>query len=148
METEIALSEHEEKEFVEFLHAKIIQYNNDRSHHHREARKTGAVVPLNLILKDRSGNPIGGLSGNTYWGWLEIVYLVIPEELRGKGIGATLLKTAEAEAAKRGCTSCFLTTFDFQGRGFYESHGYVVAGRLEDYPPGSVYYWMRKDIPV
>jgi hypothetical protein len=39
-----------------------------------------------------------------------------------------------------------LTTFEFQARTFYEIHGYTIAGRMEDYPPGSSYYWMRKEL--
>jgi len=49
-------------------------------------------------------------------------------------------------AIGRGAQHSFLTTFAFQARGFYEKHGYTVAGTLEDYPPGSAYFWMRKDL--
>ena len=143
---ETNISEKEEKAFEAFLHNKIKDYNNDYSPYHREARKPGALTPLHIILKDGSGNVIGGLSASTYWGWLDIDDFYIPEQYRGRGIGASLLHTAETIAAKRGCTRCFLSTFEFQARVFYEKQGYSVAGMLEDYPPGSAYYWMRKDL--
>ena len=146
MTIETVISENEDKEFQDFLNTKIKEYNNSQSAYHREIRKSGAILPLNLILKDEIGHFIGGLSASTYWEWLEITNLYIPEEFRGRGIGTSLLQTAETIAIQRGCKRCFLTTFEFQARIFYEKHGYIVAGKLEDYPPGSVYYWMRKKL--
>jgi GNAT superfamily N-acetyltransferase len=146
MVPETTISEKEESEFEEFLHNKIKDYNNEHSPYHREARKPGSATPLHIILKDDSGVFIGGLSGSTYWGWLDIDDLYLPEELRGQGIGASLLQRAESIAVERGCTRCYMSTFEFQGRAFYEKQGYYVTGKLEDYPPGSAYYWMRKDL--
>ncbi len=140
------ISEREEKAFEEFLHDKIIEFNNHTSPFHREARKPGSFTPLNIILEDESGNYIGGLAASTYWDWLDIDDFYVPKDLRGQGIGASLLETAEKIAVERGCTRCFLTTFGFQARSFYEKHRYYIAGKLEDYPPGSAYYWMRKDL--
>ena len=145
MQLETVISEKEEEEFADFLQDQIREFNNRESPFHREARKPGAVVPLFLMLKDDDGLLIGGLSATTYWNWLEIEHFYIPAKLRGSGLGSSLLKTAEAIAIQRGCTSSFLTTFAFQARAFYEKQGYYVVGTLEDYPPGSAYYWMRKD---
>jgi GNAT superfamily N-acetyltransferase len=146
MTPEITISEIEDKEFAEFLHAQIRDFNNRMSSHHQEARQPGAVMPLNVILKDETGRMIGGLSGSTYWDWLEIDDFFLPEDLRGQGIGTSILQTAEAFALSRGVKRCFLSTFEFQARAFYEKHGYTVVGKLEDYPPGSAFYWMRKDL--
>ena len=60
MTPETTISEKAEKEFEKFLHEKIKEYNNLNSPHHREARKPGAAIPLNIIMKDNSGNFIGG----------------------------------------------------------------------------------------
>jgi len=76
-------------------------------------------VPLNIMLKSESGEHIGGLAASTYWGWLDIDNFYLPEVLRGEGLGATLLQQAEAIAVGRGCTRCFLATFEFQARTFY-----------------------------
>ena len=146
MDPEMFLSETTDIELQEFLHMKIREFNNDQSPYHRDVRKPGAITPLNLILKDKSGNFIGGLSANTYWDWIEIDDFFVSEEWRGQGIGASVLRTAEGIALKRGCKSCFLTTFEFQARAFYEKQGYQVVGKLEGYPPGSTYYWMRKNL--
>jgi GNAT superfamily N-acetyltransferase len=98
------------------------------------------------MIKDGAGPVVGGLSGRTYWDWLEIDDLFVPENLRGQGLGSSLLQTAETMAIGRGARHCFLSTFAFQARSFYEKHGYSVPGRLEGYPPGTTYYWMRKEL--
>ena len=98
------------------------------------------------MIQDGTGQTVGGLSGRTYWDWLEVNDLFVPKHLRGQGIGTSLLQTAETVANTRGARHSFLSTFEFQARTFYERHGYYVAGKLEGYPPGMTYYWMRKDL--
>ena len=143
---ETLVLEKEDENVEGFLKKRIRDYNNQISSYHREARDPGSSTPLNIILKDNSRNIVGGLSASTYWNWLDIDHLYIPEDFRKKGIGKSLLKIAEIIAVKRGCTRCFLSTFEFQARVFYEKLGYHVTGELKDYPPGSVYYWMRKEL--
>jgi GNAT superfamily N-acetyltransferase len=146
MALDTIVSEANEKEFAEFLHAQIREYNNRQSPHHRQARQPGAVRPLHVMLKNETGQVIGGLSAHTYWNWLEIDDFFVPDDLRGKGIGTSLLQTAETRAVSRGVKHCFLSTFEFQARAFYERRGYSVVGKLEGYPPGSTFFWMRKDL--
>lgn len=146
MQLETIVSEKEEQEFSEFLRNRIREFNNLQSPFHKEARKPGAILPLFLILKDKDGGMVGGLSASTYWNWMEIEHFYLLDELRGMGIGASLLRTAETIAKKSGCLRCFLTTFDFQARVFYEKQGFYVVGKLVDYPPGSSFYWMRKNL--
>jgi len=146
MALEITISEEDEKEFAGLLQARIREFNNHHSPHHLAARQPGAVRPLHVMVKDEAGQVVGGLSAHTYWDWLEVDDLFVPETWRGQGIGSSLLQTAEAMAVERGARHSFLTTFAFQARGFYERHGYTVAGTLEGYPPRSAYFWMRKDL--
>jgi GNAT superfamily N-acetyltransferase len=148
MTLDVTVSEADEKEFAEFLHAQIREYNNRQSHHHRQARQPGAVKPLHVMLKNKAGRVIGGLAAHTYWDWLEIDDFFVPDDLRGKGIGTTLLQTAETIAVRRGVSKCFLSTFEFQAQAFYEKRGYSVVGKLEGYPPGSTFFWMRKDLAL
>lgn len=146
MTVEVTISEAHEEEFSEFLHTQIREYNNRHSSHHRAVRQPGAVKPLRLMIKEGTGQVVGGLSARTYWDWLEIDDFFLPDSLRGQGIGTSLLQTAEAVAASRGAKHSFLSTFEFQARTFYEKHGYSVTGKLEQYPPGATYYWMRKEL--
>ena len=146
MRFEITILEKAQEEFEAFLTRKIKEFNNEHSPFHLEARNPGSLKPINLILSDESGETIGGLAASTYWDWLDVDNFYIPEELRGQGIGVRLLKQAEEIAVDRGCKRAFLTTFEFQARVFYEKQGYYVTGKLEDYPPKSTYYWMRKEL--
>lgn len=146
LQFEMVVVEAEDREFVEFLHGKIREFNDEQSLHHRAVRQPGAIQPLNLLLNDHLGATVGGLAARTYWDWLEIEYLYVPAAARRHGVGARLLQQAESIALTRGCAHVQLTTFEFQARRFYEQQGYRVVGALEGYPPGSTYYWMRKDL--
>lgn len=108
--------------------------------------KTGRTDqrPLILALDDSDGRVIGGLWGRTAYDWLFVELLVVPETLRGRGVGTDLLTRAEREAIARGCHSAWLDTFEFQARGFYERLGYTCFGQLADYPVGSTRYFMKK----
>jgi GNAT superfamily N-acetyltransferase len=89
-------------------------------------------APLAVTLDDGdSGQLIGGLWGRTVYEWLFVEFLFVPEHLRGRGIGTTLLRTAEQEALARECIGVCLDTFDFNAPGFYRKHGYEVIAALE-----------------
>jgi GNAT superfamily N-acetyltransferase len=102
--------------------------------------------PLALVIRNDDGEVTGGLWGRTGYGWLFVELLVVPESLRGQGIGAELLRRAEAEAVSRGCRSAWLDTFEFQARGFYERLGYRCFGELANYPVGFARYFMTRDL--
>ena len=146
MSFDLAVSEADDPEFVEFLHLQIRAFNTEHSPHHRAIRPPGAIKPLHVMLTDESGQTVGGLSGRIYWDWLEVENLYVPADARGQGIGTAVLQMAEATAFSRGARHVFLTTYEFQARMFYEKQGYYVVGTLEGYPPGSAYYWLRKDL--
>jgi len=142
---QIELTDQPCKEETKQIHEEIKSFNTEISIHHREARKPGSATPLNLFVRDAEGALIGGLTATTYWGWLDIDDLWLDEGLRKQGIGSELMQMAEAEGVRRGCTQAQLSTFSFQAREFYEKLGYRVIGALHDYPPGSSFYWLRKD---
>jgi hypothetical protein len=58
---------------------------------------------------------MGGLIGHSSCDWLFISVLIIPEALRGKGVGRKLMEQAEQIARTRKLTGIWLDTFDFQG---------------------------------
>jgi GNAT superfamily N-acetyltransferase len=131
--------------FREAVDRQIKAFNDAVSEPHRLVRKSG-VRPLDIVVRDEQDRPLGGLVGNTYWDWLEIDDLWLPEALRGRGLGRELMAAAEAEAVVRGCSRAWVRTFSFQAREFYERLGYWVVGQLEDYPPGQTFYWLRKEL--
>ncbi len=100
--------------------------------------------PLNLALRDSNDEMIGGLYGMIMWSWLLIDGLWVAESHRGKGLGSQLLSEAEDFAIQNGCCGAWLGTFDFQGRDFYERHGYSVFAELEGFPPGHKHLHLRK----
>lgn len=131
----------------QWLHEQIKTFNNQHSPHH-QAIRTADVESLAIILNDADGAIIGGLSADFYWGWLEINNLWLSTGWRRRGLGRLLVSLAEAEAQRRGCRRAWLRTFSFQAPDFYQRLGYRIVGQLEDYPPGSTFYWLRKDFPV
>jgi len=90
------------------------------------------VSGLNKTIKDKQGNIIGGLKCYLYgWKCLYIELFWVKEEYRKKGCGSQLLREVERAAKEQGCYLAHVDTFDFQGKGFYEKHGYEVFGVLE-----------------
>jgi GNAT superfamily N-acetyltransferase len=87
--------------------------------------------PLGVFVRDRDGDIVAGLAGETYAGWLFVRYLWVSEGLRGQGVGRELIETAESRALERGCHSAWLDTFSFQAPGFYRTLGYEVFGELD-----------------
>lgn len=100
--------------------------------------------PLALLLRDPSGTTLGGLWGRSMYGWMFIELLVVPEALRGRGLGAELMRRAEAVARERGCAGIWLDTFSFQARPFYERLGYTLFGEIAGHPPGGARYFLHK----
>jgi len=95
-----------------------------------------------LLLRDDAGVLAAGLSGVLSWGWLFVDAVWVSDEMRGGGIGRTLMAEAEDYARARDCHAAWLDTF--QACGFYEKLGYERFGVLEDYPPGQSRYFLRK----
>jgi GNAT superfamily N-acetyltransferase len=92
------------------------------------------------------GGVIGGLWGHTSFGWLYTQLLVVPEALRGQGVGRQLLQAAEALALQRGCHGAWLDTFNPQALLFYERVGYRRFGQLDDFPAGGTRYFLKKEL--
>ena len=102
------------------------------------------VEPLAIALQDPESDAIiGGLWGESYYDWLFINFLIVPDKFRKCGIGSALMKKAEEIAANRGCLGIRLDTFSFQAPGFYEKLGYRIYGRLVNHPKGHerIYYF-------
>ena len=104
--------------------------------------------PLVVTVRDPAGAVVGGLWGSTSYEWLFTELLVVPETLRGQGIGRRLMTMAHEEAIARGCRGAWLDTFEFQARSFYEDLGYRVFGEIPQYPPGYSRFFMRKEFAV
>jgi len=125
---------------AEFVQERLREFNRskvgDEDHHQR----------LAIFIRDPEQQILGGLLGDTYWGWLYVSILWIDERLRSQGYGERLLAAAEQEAVRRGCKHAHLDTMSFQALPFYEKHGYEVFGVLEDLPEGRKRYFLQKTL--
>jgi GNAT superfamily N-acetyltransferase len=99
---------------------------------------------LAILIRDETGNTIGGISGYTGWGWLFTQWLFVPDVLRGQGMAGKMLDLAEAEAILRGCHSAWIDTFNPQALRAYQRQGYKVFGELPDFPPGRSRCFLQK----
>lgn len=112
--------------------------------YNRTQAPPAAVTPLEILIRDADGTVLGGLHGASAYDWLIVELVFVPEQLRGQGVGSSLLARAEQAARARGCVGVWLDTFSFQARGFYEQLGYVVFGTIENHPVGGERYFLKK----
>jgi len=104
------------------------------------------IHPLFLTLRDENNQIFAGLVARTWWGGLEVQYLWVSDDCRGKGVGRDLMLAAEQEAKQRGCHMAYVDTFNFQAVGFYEKLGYSVYGELGDYAHLHTRHYLAKKI--
>ncbi|MEV5436316.1 GNAT family N-acetyltransferase [Streptomyces sp. NPDC052682] len=102
------------------------------------ARATGAGEPAPLTVRatDGTGRLIGGL---TAWVWgrqCSIDMLWVREDQRHAGWGRRLVRAAEEESVRRGCTSITVSSYTFQAPGFYRKLGFREVGRIDGVPGG------------
>jgi ribosomal protein S18 acetylase RimI-like enzyme len=122
-----------------FLEAQIYEYNS---------RATGFSDGAALVgeVRDATGSLIGAVSGHTWGGSCEVLWLWVQESSRRQGLGEALLSAAETEARRRGCTRVVLATHSFQAPAFYERLGYVKVGEVADYPRGYAKLFYVKEL--
>ncbi|WP_051765394.1 GNAT family N-acetyltransferase [Streptomyces sp. NRRL F-5135] len=99
---------------------------------------TGAADRGSFSVKvtDEAGELVGGLAAWTWGGPCGIELLWVREDSREDGWGSKIIRTAEAEARRRGCDRVAVSSFTFQAPGFYQRHGYVETGRTLGIPGG------------
>jgi GNAT superfamily N-acetyltransferase len=103
--------------------------------------------PLAVFVTDpATGRVLGGLHGGSYMGQLRVDRFFLPEDHRRDRIGSRVLKMAEEEGRKRGCTRVTLNTMEIQAPGFYLKQGYTMAAKLDCDPPGITRYVMTKKL--
>lgn len=100
--------------------------------------------PVALLVRDDNDAILGGLYGHTFYRWLFIELLAVPEEGRGQGIGSKLMNMVEEFAREKDCVGIWLDTFDFQAPGFYKKMGYSECGEIVDYPLGHKRHFFQK----
>lgn len=97
-----------------------------------------------LFIKDEAGHIVAGL---VCWlrghdAYLHMLWVDAP--WRRHGLAATLMRTGEALAAKRGCSRALVNTMQFQAPDFYPRLGYVPMGVMVDFTGGHDRLYFRK----
>jgi len=106
----------------------------------------GRFEEVTLFLRDQNNEVCGGLLGEFCWNWLEIHTLMIDEDLRKSGYGSKLLEEVEKLAIEKQCDFIKVDTLSFQALEFYQKHGYVVYGSLDNIGRDFTHYFLKKDL--
>lgn len=112
--------------------------------HNFAATGISEFFPVGFFLRNARGEWLGGLTGFTWGGWLQVRFLWVAAAWRSQGNGTRLMDAAEGFAVEHDCAHATLETHSFQALGFYRNRGYAVVGQLDDYPPGHTKYFLRK----
>jgi GNAT superfamily N-acetyltransferase len=118
-----------DSELGDRLNAELVAFNDATT----GASDRGA---FSVKVTDETGELMGGLTARTWGGLCGVELLWVREDSRKDGWGSRLLRTAEAEARRRGCDRVSVSSFTFQAPGFYRRHGYTETGRTPGIPGG------------
>ena len=134
---EFVLSARPSPEDVQYLEDRLDEFNSSL---------TGIAGGewLAIFVRNDEHQIVAGICGNTWGGCAEIRQLWVEESLRKQGLGTKLLRAAEEEARRRGCSEMVLMTFSFQAPDFYARHGFEIVAVLDDQPPGHKNLLLRK----
>lgn len=100
---------------------------------------------LGLTLRHPETGVIdGGMTARISFNWMFIEMLIVPERLRGQGVGTQLMAQAEVLAHEASCAGIWLDTFSFQAPAFYARLGYIPFGEITQYPPGASRFFLQK----
>lgn len=102
-------------------------------------RATAVPLPEDFsvtVTDPAGGTRIGGLTGWFWGGLCSVDMLWVREDRRHEGWGTRLMRAAEEEALRRGCTDLTVSTYTFQAPGFYAALGFRETGRIDGVPGG------------
>ena len=129
------------KESKKIIHEGMRKYNKEKL---GDLRSVHPEIGIKLVIKNDDGRVIGGLSGYTTLGTMNIGELWVDEEYRNQGYGMELLTTAEELAKEQGCIAGQTACFTFQELDFLKDQGYNSYGCLDGYPKGVKEYLLIK----
>lgn len=128
---------------AEYICDRLVEYNLSKV----PAEQGVLFDTLDKKIIDDKGNIIAGCIAKMYcWNVTYIDILWVDAKYRKQGLGTELLGEIERTAKEKGCYLVHLDTFDFQAKEFYEKHGYLLFGTLEDCPKGHCRYYLKKNL--
>ncbi|MDH0863299.1 GNAT family N-acetyltransferase [Mitsuaria sp. GD03876] len=100
---------------------------------------------LSSAAYDAGGRVIGGAVGRTLGRCCELQQLWVDATHRQAGVGSAVVRAFEQRARERGCDTCYLSTFSFRARPFYERLGYAVQLEIPGHgAAGSKFFMVKK----
>ena len=103
--------------------------------------------PQYSLTVNEDGCLVGGLVFSVFGDWLELEFLWVDQDFRGRGgVGKELLARAEAYAKDFGCKTAVVNTMSFQAKPFYEKNEYVLMYTQKNYPKTSSRYYLEKEL--
>jgi len=102
--------------------------------------------PIAIDVLNDKGEVLGGAFGSVQLEWLFIEILWLPENMRHRGIGTTLLQFLEDSALRLGAKQATLDTMGFQAENFYKKNGYSEFGRIPNFASGYDRIYMSKNL--
>lgn len=114
--------------------------------HHASKGHPRKSKSLSIFLKDKNNKVYGGIIVTFLWNGMHIDSLWVDDKLRGQGWGKKLMDTVEKEAISRGCTFAYTDTFTWQAPEFYSKLGYILYGKLDNFPEGNSLSYYRKNL--
>ena len=120
-----------EKQVTEYIRNNLIENNRSFS----EIAEEEVIV---VYATDEKDVIVGGVSATLWGACLEINYLWVSEDFRGKMLGSNLLSELENTAYSKGCRRIIVDTYSFQAPEFYIKSGYSERLKFEGYSNGEV----------
>lgn len=143
----ITIREDGNVEFRKTIHKRLRKNNIEKCDWYLQNISEDTSIPIseehNFYAFDGEAL-IGGAVGFIQYNWYFLDWLIVEKEYRGQDIGTALIQKIEAWAKERNLTGVRLESWNFQAREFYEKNGYTVFGQIEDCPPGTVNYFLKK----
>lgn len=127
------------RDAVEELRGRLAAYKMENS-------RIADGADLAVFVRDGAGELAGGVTGNAWGAVLEVDFLWVRADLRGRGVGQQILSKLEQEASLRGAKVSFLNTYSFQAPDFYRMQGYEVTEVIEGYPGGVEKIFLKKTL--
>ncbi|MCI4668271.1 MAG: GNAT family N-acetyltransferase [Bacteroidia bacterium] len=138
----IAELEHPGSRSIKLIKDKLLSFNaatitdEDYIHHFK----------VNLFLRDEQHQLYGGLLGDISWKALQIHTFWVDPEFRGIGYGFQLLQKGIDLAKEQACRLILLETTSFHNKEFYDRFGFQEVGRIENFPPGHTYFYLKYEL--
>jgi GNAT superfamily N-acetyltransferase len=125
--TDIRLSLEADTEASRFLTNELFRSNTERI-------GDGKTEAICIAARNAENDIVGGVHGEVYWGWLNILVLWVTPSLRRQGLATRLLAQIEDQAVARRCHGIYLGSVREEQwsyfRGPYEIHTTSKLDRL------------------